>query len=53
MRRTPRTAVSSTGSRRRRRRLRDAAAFALLRGMAYGLGTGAAGLLVYWLQSYL
>ncbi|MCX4234855.1 hypothetical protein [Streptomyces ortus] len=51
MRRTPRTAVSSTGSRRRR--LRDAAAFALLRGMAYGLGTGAAGLLVYWLQSYL
>ncbi|MFJ8936610.1 hypothetical protein ACIRL0_13025 [Streptomyces sp. NPDC102365] len=45
--------MSSTGSRRRRRRLRDAATFALLRGMAYGLGTGAAGLFVYWLQSYL
>ncbi|MFJ2261826.1 hypothetical protein ACIOKD_26400 [Streptomyces sp. NPDC087844] len=53
MKRKPRTVGSSTGSRRTRRRLRDAATFALLRGMAYGLGTGAAGLLLYWLQSYL
>ncbi|MEW2569436.1 hypothetical protein [Streptomyces sp. NPDC047070] len=49
----PRTALSSKGSRRKRRRLRDAATFALLRGLAYGLGTGAAGLLLYWVQPYL
>ncbi|MFH8469220.1 hypothetical protein [Streptomyces sp. NPDC017991] len=53
MKRKPRNVIASTGSRRKSRRLRDAATFALLRGMAYGLGTGAAGLLLYWLQSYL
>ncbi|MFD0306122.1 hypothetical protein [Streptomyces sp. NPDC127119] len=53
MKHKPRTVVSSKGSRRKRRRLRDAATFALLRGLAYGLGTGAAGLLLYWLQSYV
>ncbi|MEU2357904.1 hypothetical protein ABZ599_33845 [Streptomyces misionensis] len=38
---------------RRRRRLGEAAAFSLLRGLAYGLGTGAAGLLLYWIEQHL
>lgn len=53
MKRKPRTVIPHTGSRRQRHRMRDAATFALLRGLAYGLGTGAAGLLLYWLQPYL
>ncbi len=52
MKRKPRTTVLSKGSLRNRR-LRNAAAFSLLRGLAYGLGSGIAGLLVYWLQRYL
>ncbi|MGW9498108.1 hypothetical protein ACWG5P_27680 [Streptomyces prasinus] len=52
MKRKPRTTGRTTGSRRTNR-LRDAAAFSLLRGLAYGLGTGSAGLLLYWLQSHL
>ncbi|WP_159053875.1 hypothetical protein [Streptomyces sp. AS58] len=50
-RRPPRTRRNRES--RRNRRLRHAATFALLRGLAYGLGTGTAGLLVYWLQQYL
>ncbi|MEW2398092.1 hypothetical protein [Streptomyces sp. NPDC046862] len=52
MTRRPRTTVPATESRRKRR-LREAAAFSLLRGLAYGLGTGMAALLLYWLQQYL
>ncbi|MEU1853733.1 hypothetical protein ABZ499_31835 [Streptomyces sp. NPDC019990] len=52
MKRKPRTTVPATASRRKRR-LREAATFSLLRGLAYGLGTGTAGLLLYWLQQSL
>ena len=52
MKRNRRPSAPATKSRRKRR-LREAAAFSLLRGLAYGLGTGTAGLLLYWLQQYL
>ncbi|WP_326693309.1 MULTISPECIES: hypothetical protein [unclassified Streptomyces] len=38
---------------RRKRRYRDEASLHLLRGLCYGTGTGAAGLLLYYLQQHL
>ncbi|MGA5128130.1 hypothetical protein ACPCAG_33120 [Streptomyces pseudogriseolus] len=52
MKRNHRPAVPATESRRKRR-LREAAAFSLLRGLAYGLGTGMAGLVLFWFQQSL
>ncbi|MFJ9589668.1 hypothetical protein [Streptomyces acidicola] len=52
MKRKPRTIVPATESRRKRR-LREAATYSLVCGLAYGLGTGMAALLLYWLQQYL
>ncbi|MFF6996257.1 hypothetical protein ACFY93_15100 [Streptomyces sp. NPDC008313] len=52
MKRNRRPAVPAMDSRRRRRR-REAATFSLLRGLAYGLGAGAGGLFLHWLQQFL
>jgi hypothetical protein len=46
---------ATTASRLRRwvRRRRGDAADHLLRGLCYGIGTGAAGLLIWWLEQHL